>query len=77
VITGRETYEWLIPSDHFGHAHAFPQTRRLSFCGRFERQIIGEPDWVREALLRGEPRRARCPRCLQLIERFPQLQELS
>lgn len=66
-MTRSARYEWLVPVGHFGNAHAFVLGERLSVCIRHERWPYGQVGWEFEHLLRGEPRRARCLRCQQLI----------
>jgi hypothetical protein len=77
MITGREEYEWLVPSGDLGNAHVFAVNVRLSLCLKFERVLEGDIDWGRQVLRRGEPRRARCFRCEHLVGKFPKMREVT
>lgn len=77
MITGRESYEWCVPVGSFAEAHAFCLGRRIALCAGEERRAGGDPAWPRETLLPGEPKRARCQRCIGWLRKYPGLKECS
>jgi hypothetical protein len=71
LLTGRERYEWLVPPTR-AVAHAFIPGAQYSLCRKPERY-----GFAREELQPGEPRRARCPQCMRILARNPEMVEVE
>jgi hypothetical protein len=73
--TRTEHYEWLLPIGTRAQAHAFVLGAKSSICLVGKKFGVGVRNWEHEQAANGEPRRARCHRCVNILRSNPEMVE--